>query len=145
MGVTLFYILGLASNLFMIAIYLVRRKRSLLSLRRVGQWYFLLAIPAVAAIVLLRNDDHYARYGIFLGIFLAFLLLEWIYDFKLRFDWRRNWKLLSPYLMLYYAANYGFVVMPLKFSHSAWQGVTMLIVVVAQIAVNLSTHTQKKT
>jgi len=109
-------------------------------LRRVGRWYFILAIPALVNILLLRYDAQFVRYGIFLGLFLAFLLVEWVYDYRLHIDWRRNWKLLAPYLALYYAANYGFVVMPWKMEHRALQGITMLVVVVIQISVNVATH-----
>ena len=140
MGQIVFFILGLVSNIYMIAIFLLRRKYALINLRRVGRWYFILAVPALVNVLLLRNDDQFARYGIFLGIFMAFLLVEWVYDYQLRIDWRRNWKLLTPYLALYYAANYGFVVMPWKFENYVWQGITMLIVVVIQIALNLATH-----
>jgi hypothetical protein len=140
MGQIIFFILGLVSNVYMVAIFLIRRKNDSVTLRRVGRWYFILAIPAIINLFLFKNDDQFIRYGIFLGIFLAFLLVEWIYDFRLQFDWRRNWKLLTPYLALYYAANYGFIVMPWKIEHRAWQGIVMLIAVVIQIAVNLATH-----
>jgi hypothetical protein len=140
MGQTLFFALGLVSNAYMIAVFLVRRKRDLVTLRRVGRWYFILAIPAVIDLFLLNHNDQFVRYGIFLAIFLTFLLVEWVFDYRLHIDWRRNWKLLTPYLALYYAANYGFVVMPWKFSHLAWQGIAMLILVIVQVAVNLATH-----
>jgi hypothetical protein len=140
MGQIVFFILGLVSNIYMMAIFLIRRKRSLTMLRRVGRWYFILAIPALVNILLLRYDAQFVRYGIFLGLFLAFLLVEWVYDYRLHIDWRRNWKLLAPYLALYYAANYGFVVMPWKMEHRALQGITMLVVVVIQISVNVATH-----
>jgi hypothetical protein len=140
MGQIVFFILGLVSNAYMIAIFLIRRRQDFIKLRRVGRWYLILAIPAVVDLFLLRNNDQFMRYGIFLGIFLTFLLVEWVFDFRLTIDWRRNWKMLTPYLALYYAANYGFIVMPWKIENHAWQGITMLVVVTIQIAVNVATH-----
>ena len=75
-------------------------------------------------------------------IFLAFLLLEWLFDFVLKINfrenWKKNWKSLVPYLGLYYATNYGFVVMPWKTS-LIW-GIIMLCLFIIQIIVNLRSH-----
>jgi len=78
------------------------------------------------------------QYSIFLGIFLAYLALEWMYDFVLKIPFRQNWKLLTPYLCLYYAMNYGFVVMVWK--TSLLGGIVMLALFIIQIIVNISTH-----
>jgi hypothetical protein len=69
-----------------------------------------------------------------------FLLVEGIYDFilKLPFREKTNWWLLAPYLSLYYAMNYGFIVMPWKTSLAA--GVVMVCLFVIQIVANLRTH-----
>jgi hypothetical protein len=107
-----------------------------------GWIYLLLAIPAVYGIFLAYQENETVRYAIFLGIFLAFLLLEWLFDYVLKINfrenWRKNWKWLVPYLGLYYAMNYGFVVMPWKNS-LAW-GLTMLGLFIIQIIANLRSH-----
>jgi hypothetical protein len=114
-----FFALGLVNSIFLILLFLVRKNRITL-LYRFGWIYFILAIPAVYGIFLVYQENETARYTIFLGIFLAFLLIEWLYDyvFKINFreNWKKNWKWLAPYLGLYYAMNYGFVVMPWKTS-----------------------------
>ena len=136
-----FFILGLVNNVFLIFIFLIRKNRLAL-LRRIGWVYLLLAIPAVYGIFLVVHEQKTVRYGIFLGIFLAYLLLEWLYDYVLKIDfrenWRKNWKWLVPYLGLYYAMNYGFVVMPWKTS-LIW-GIIMLGLFIIQIIANLSSH-----
>jgi len=82
------------------------------------------------------------KYGIFLGIFLVFLLFEWLLDYALKINFRenlkKNWKWTVPYLTLYYAMNYGFVVMPWKTS-VAW-GLVMLGLFIIQIITNLGSH-----
>ena len=83
-------------------------------LRRIGWVYLLLAIPAVYGIFLALQEQKDVRYSIFLGIFLVFLALEGIYDWILKLPFRQNWKLLIPYLCLYYSMNYGFIVMVWK-------------------------------
>jgi len=137
----LFFILGLVNNAFLIFIFLICKNRPSL-LQRSGWSYLLLAIPAAYGIFLVVQEQKSVQFIIFLGIFLAYLLLEWLYDFALKInfreDWRRNWKLVTPYLFLYYAMNYGFIVMSWKTS-MIW-GVIMLCLFIIQIAANLWTH-----
>jgi hypothetical protein len=136
-----FFILGLVNSVFLIFIFLIRKNRLAL-LRRIGWVYLLLAIPAAYCIILVVQEQKTIRYGILLGIFLAFLLLEWLYDYVLKINfrenWKKNWKSVVPYLGLYYAMNYGFVVMPWKTS-LAW-GLIMLGLLVIQIIANLRSH-----
>ena len=136
-----FFILGLVNSVLLIFIFLIR-KNGLALLRRIGWVYLLLAIPAVYGIFLVIQEQKTVRYSIFLGIFLAFLALEWLFDYVLKINfrenWKKNWKWLGPYLALYYAMNYGFVVMPWKTS-LAW-GLIMLGLFVIQIIANLSSH-----
>ena len=118
----LFFILGLVNSVFLIFIFLIRKNRLAL-VQRIGRIYFLLAIPAIYGIILVVQEQKTVRYSIFLGIFLAYLLVEWLFDYVLKINfrenWRKNWKWLVPYLGLYYAMNYGFVVMPWK-THLSW-------------------------
>jgi len=137
-----FFVLGLVNSILLIFIFLIRKNRLAL-LRRIGWFYLLLAIPAVYGIFLVVQEQKTVRYSIFLGIFLAYLALEWLYDYVLKVPFRekRNWKLLVPYLGLYYAMNYGFVVMPWKTS-IMW-GIIMLCLFIIQIIANLRTHPPK--
>jgi len=135
----LFFILGLVNNLFLIFIFLIRKDKMVL-LKRIGWVYLLLAIPAVYGIFLVAQEQKSVQYSIFLGIFLAFLALEGLYDHILKIPFRKNWKLLTPYLVLYYAMNYGFVVMVWKTSLP--RGLLMLGLYIIQIIVNICTHSR---
>ena len=136
-----FFILGLVNSVFLILIFLIRKNR-LVILQRIGWGYLLLAIPAAYGIFLVVQEQKTVQYAIFLVIFLAFLLLEWLFDFVLKINfrenWKKNWKSLVPYLGLYYAMNYGFVVMPWKTS-LIW-GIIMLGLFIIQIITNLRSH-----
>jgi len=140
----LFFILGIVNNLFLIYIFLIRKKMTIL--QRVGKFYFLLAIPAVYGIFLVQQENKAVQYSIFLGIFLAFLSSEFLYDYILKIPFRENlkkyWKPAIPYLALYYAMNYGFVVMIWK-NYSKTGGIIMLGFFIIQIIVNISTHNLK--
>ena len=101
----LFFWLALANNIMLIIIFSIRKKVDLRTLGRVGAIYLLLALPAAFGLYLAVREPGAARHAIFLGIFLAFLALEGIYDFVLKVPFRENWdwRLLTPYLALYYA------------------------------------------
>ena len=139
----LFFFLALANNILLIVIFVIRKRPELPRLRRVGVIYLLLALPAAYALALALREPGAARHAIFLGIFLAFLALEGIYDFVLKIPFRESWdwRLLTPYLALYYAMNYGFVVMVWKSSLAG--GILMLVLFVVQIAINIITHPRK--
>lgn len=107
-------------------------------MRRIGPVYLLLAIPAVVGTYLVVQEQKALQYGIFLGIFLAYLVLEWLYDFVWKVPFRQNWKLTTPYLALYFAMNYGFVVMVWRTSLTG--GILMLGLFIVQILVNVATH-----
>ena len=134
----LFFALGLVNNLFLIFIFLIRGTRGIAPLQRIGPAYLLLAIPAVVAIVLVFQEQKALQYAIFLGIFVAFLAVEGLYDFVWKLPFRQSWKLAAPYLALYFAMNYGFVVMVWKTSLEG--GLLMIALFILQILVNLVTH-----
>jgi len=136
-----FFILGLINSIFLIFIFLIRKSR-LDILERIGWTYLLLAIPASYGFFLVVQEGKSIQYSIFLGIFLVFLLFEWLLDYALKINFRenlkKNWKWTVPYLALYYAMNYGFVVMPWKTS-IVW-GLVMLGLFIIQIITNLGSH-----
>ena len=136
-----FFILGLINSIFLIFIFLIRKSR-LDILERIGWTYLLLAIPASYGFFLVAQEDKSIQYGIFLGIFLVFLLFEWLLDYALKINFRenmkKNWKWTVPYLALYYATNYGFIVMPWK-TYLPW-GLVMLGLFIIQIITNIRSH-----
>ena len=140
-----FFITGIVNSIALIAIFLIRKEK-LDTLRKYGKMYFLLALPAIANIFLVFYEDADIRYFIFLIIFLVFLVVEWLYDYKIQTDfrenWLKNWKWTIPYLGLYWAMNYGFVVMPWK-SHLLW-GIPMLVLFIIQIIANIRSHPKAK-
>jgi TRAP-type C4-dicarboxylate transport system permease small subunit len=80
-----------------------------------------------------------------LGIFLAFLVIEILYDWVLKIPFRENmdWRLLVPYVFLYISVNYGFMVMLWKY-YSVPGGIILLAMFVLQITINILTHSLGK-
>lgn len=137
---TFFFALGLVNSAFLIFIFLIR-KNHLDLLQNIGWTYFLLAIPALYAIYLVHQEQKTVRYTIFLGIFLAFLVIEALYDWILKVPFREtmDWRLLTPYVALYISMNYGFVVMAWKY-YSMPYGIILLVLFVIQIITNILSH-----
>jgi hypothetical protein len=137
----LFFFTGLVNSIYLICIFLVRKKENLPLLQKVGGFYFLLAIPSIYGIFLVQVEQQSVQYSIFLGIFLLFLLLEGVFDFILKIPFRKNWTLLTPYLILYFVMNYGFVIMVWK--NNLWEGMILLALFIIQIIVNIWSHPRK--
>ena len=135
-----YFALGLVNSVVLIFIFLIRNDYPDL-LQRIGWMYFLLAIPAIYAVFLVQKEHKTPRYTIFLGIFLAFLAIEALYDWILKIPFREtmDWKQLVPYVALYISMNYGFVVMTWKY-YSVPYGVILLLAFVIQIIANIVTH-----
>ena len=135
-----YFALGLVNSVFLIFIFLIR-KNHLDLLQRIGWTYLLLAIPAIYAIYLVQLEQKTPRYTIFLGIFLAFLAIEALYDWILKIPFREtmDWRQLAPYVALYISMNYGFVIMTWKY-YSVPYGIILLVLFVIQIIVNIATH-----
>jgi hypothetical protein len=134
-----FFALGIANNLALTVIFVLRKGRLDL-VRRFGWLYFLLAVPAAYGIVLAQRERAPTQYTIFLAIFMAFLAVEALYDWILKIPFRENadWRLLAPYIVLYICSSYGFVVMVWRDSVPA--GVLMLTLTAMQLGANAATH-----
>jgi len=135
---TFYFLLGIVNSLLLIAIFLLVRYAKAAQVATAGKVYLALAVPAIIGIVLAQQQQKPVQYTIFLGIFLAFLMLEGIYDFVLKVSFRDNWKLLTPYLLLYWSMNYGFIVVTWR--HSKLQGGILLGLFVLQILANIRSH-----
>ena len=140
---TYYFILGIVNNLFLISIFIISKIFGMDKFKGLGIAYLLLTIPSEYMILIAGRDHEPYQYIVFLSIFIAFLILEGVYDYILKIPFRRNWKLLIPYLTLYWSMNYGFIVMVWK--NSLVQGGIMLGLFILQLTANLISHTRKKT
>ncbi len=132
-----FFVLGLANSIFLVLIFIIRGSH-LAFIQSYGWIYLLLALPTIYVISLVRAEPNATQLIIFLSIFLAFLALEGILDFIWKIPFRENWLILTPYLALYYAMNYGFIVLVWKDSRP--KGILMLSLFIIQLVANFITH-----
>lgn len=134
----LFFAIALLNNLLLIIIFAFRKAKNLKAMKTAGYIYFALALPAVWAVIMAIMQNKAINYIIFIIIFVCYLILEFIYDYALKINFRKNWKLLLPYLILYIPMNYGFLVMAWKASFL--QGGIIAGLLTGQIILNLISH-----
>lgn len=138
----IYFLLGLLNSLFLISIFIIRKTNDISLIKKIGKLYIIsMTIVATFEIIVGAIQQIEVQYMIFLVIFLAYLLLEVVYDYILKLDFRNNWKLLVPYLCLYYAMNYGFVIMVWKTSLT--KGMILLALFIIQIVTNIISHSKK--
>jgi hypothetical protein len=138
MFINYYFVLGLVNNVFLSLIFLLVATHNISVVERYGWIYLLLLIPTICAFFLKKPKKDAKRYTVFLGIFIAFLIIEAMYDHVFKISFRENWLLLVPYIILYWGMNYGFAVMVWKTSHR--RGIIMIGLFVIQIIVNIFSH-----
>jgi len=106
-----------------------------------GRAYLLLSLPALYLIYAAFTQGKPSKYAIFLMIFLAFLSIDFLYDFVFKVSFRKIWILLVPYLTLYWSMNYGFFVMAWK--NSRVQGSIIVGLFIMQLTSNILSHSKK--
>lgn len=141
-----YFALGLVNSLWLIVIFLLVKFSTPANVKVVGASYLLLGIPGINAITSAQRLQKPVQYSIFLAIFLAFLVLEGVYDHILkvpfRESFRKYWKQWIPYLLLYWSMNYGFIAMAWKYS--AMQGAILAGLFILQLTANILSHTKSQ-
>ncbi|MCF7930731.1 MAG: hypothetical protein K9L02_04435 [Acholeplasmataceae bacterium] len=137
-----FFTLGIINNLLLISVFLSVKMFKESFVKKIGVVYLLLIIPSIYGIIMAIQQNKQYQYSVFLGIFIAFLILEGTYDFILKVPFRKNWKLLVPFLVLYWSMNYGFIVM--AWQNSLAQGAIVFGLFLIQLSANLLSHTKKR-
>lgn len=136
----LYVILAFLNNFLLIMVFIIRRSQNWERVKKIGYVYLSLSVPAIFSLIQAYIENKSSDFVIFISIFLIFLFLELLFDHILKIDFRskNKWYLLVPYLLFYYAMNYGFVVM--VWLINPYLGITMLGLFLIQIFVNVISH-----
>ena len=140
----IFLLLSFMNSLFLITIFIVRKRLNWAGVKKIGYGYFCLGPLAIYAMILVIREQQDSAYNVFLLVFLCYLAMEILLDHVLKIEFRmlKRWYLLVPYLVLYYAMNYGFMVMSWKI-HVVW-GILLLGLFILQIVTNAKSHSPLK-
>jgi len=133
------FIVGLYHNILLIILFYYRKRNELDKIELTGKIYLIGITPLVLMLLiwsLLRKEER--NILILNGLILLFVLLEILYDWILKIEFRSNWKFLVPYLILYYIANYAIVVLP--WEENKVFGEILLGLMILQLGVNTWSH-----
>jgi len=137
------FVLGLLHNLLLVSIFYSRRIRNEGLLRKFGLAYLILTIPlTIISLIFSIVEGMASWYTIYLAIVLVYLLVEALLDWVLKIDFRSNWKLLIPYLVLYFFANYALVMIVWRTNLTL--GIIILVLYIIQLIFNALSHNKVK-
>jgi hypothetical protein len=139
---TLLFVIALFANLILILIFLYRKKEDYILIKKIGYGLYVVGLLDIFAIIMVVIQGEDTRLIWFLGFYLAFLVIELLFDYILKIDFRTNWKLLTLYLIFYYMANYSLIMMNWLFSSTL--GLIILILFIIQLLANILTHQTAK-
>ncbi len=135
----LLFALGILINLFFTLIFFLIKKQRLDLVKPIGIILFSITLPGAVSLLILMIIEGIRIVFIMFGVFiLSFLIIEIVYDYILKLEFRSDKKLLVPYVILYYAMNYGLIVM--NWSVNLTYGIIILILSIVQLAFNISNH-----
>jgi hypothetical protein len=139
MFVELAFILGLVHNLLLICIFYSRGIKNENLLRKFGLAYLILIIPlAIISLILSIFEGKESWNTAYLAVVLVYLGFEVLLDWVLKKEFRSNWKVLIPYLALYFFANYALVMIVWKSNLTL--GIILLALYIIQLIVNIFSH-----
>ncbi|MDD5499782.1 MAG: hypothetical protein PHT91_02825, partial [Candidatus Nanoarchaeia archaeon] len=99
----------------------------------------ILIIPlTITALILSILEGLESWNSYFLIGVLVFLGLELLFDWVLKKDFRKNWKLLTLYLPLYFFANYALIMIVWELNTTL--GIILLILYIIQLIFNTFSH-----
>jgi len=106
-GELLFVVSALLFNLFIIGVYLAQKLNKPALVHKFGIALLCLTVPfLVAFISFLIAGKPTWQYLVFLAIFV-YMFLEWLWDYRMKIDFRSQPKLHIPYIILFYIVLFG--------------------------------------
>lgn len=134
-----FFIMGLYHNVLLSLLFYFSKQKNSIWIKNIGKTY-LFGIAPLISIALIWGVIISLELSklILILIIIAFVLLEILFDWILKINFRKNWLLLIPYLIFYYSANYAIVIIP--WDYNIIYGIILLILMIIQIGINTWSH-----
>jgi hypothetical protein len=106
-GELLFVVSALLFNLFIIGVYLAQKLNKPALVHKFGIALLCLTVPFLVALIsfLIAGKPTW-QYLVFLAIFV-YMFLEWLWDYRMKIDFRSQPKLHIPYIILFYIVLFG--------------------------------------
>jgi hypothetical protein len=104
-----FVVSGVLFNLMVIGVYIAQKRERLKLVRIFGSVVICLGIPLSAVFVNYLLQGRALWIIMYMGLILAYLVVELFLDFILKIEFRKRPILHVPYILLFYGASLGFI------------------------------------
>jgi uncharacterized membrane protein YfcA len=104
-----FVVSGVLFNLMIIGVYIAQKRERPKLVRTFGSVVICLAIPLLGVFVSYLLQGRAFWIVMYMGLILAYLVVELFLDFILKIEFRKKPILHVPYIILFYGACFGFI------------------------------------
>jgi hypothetical protein len=115
----LFVLTGVLFHLLIACIYVASRHKRLDLVRRLGSVVIALALPVCVMFVHSLLAGRPLRTMLYLAAILLYIGLEFVLDFILKIEFRKKPAIHIPYIIVFYAACFGFIAVSFSLD-STW-------------------------
>jgi hypothetical protein len=104
-----FVFTAIAFNLLIVGIFVASKNGWAKPARVFGSLWFLLTIPFAVVFVRYLIEGKKSGIMIYFGLVFLYILVEFLLDKVLKFDFRQKWSTHAPYIVLEYIALYSLI------------------------------------
>ena len=104
-----FVLTAIAFNLLIVCIFVAQKNGWAKAARFIGLLWLLLTIPFSVVFVRYLTEGNRPGMMVYFGFVFLYILVEFLLDYVLKFDFRRKWITHAPYIVLEYIALYGLI------------------------------------
>jgi hypothetical protein len=104
-----FVLTAIAFNLLIAGIFVAQKNGWSRSVKVIGVLWLLLTIPFAVVFVHYWAEGKKPGIMVSFGLVFLYILVEFLLDFVLKFDFRQKWITHSPYIVLEYVALYSLI------------------------------------
>jgi hypothetical protein len=105
----IFVLTAIAFNLLIVGIFVAQKKRLAKAVKFIGMLWLLLTIPFAVVFVRYLTEGKRPGMMVYFGCLFLYILIEFLLDYVLKFDFRKKWITHAPYIVLEYIALYSLI------------------------------------
>jgi len=104
-----FVLTAIAFNLLIVCIFVAQKNGWAKSVKVISILWLLLSIPFAVVFVRYLTEEKMPGIMVSFGLVFLYILVEFLLDFVLKFNFRQKWSTHAPYIVLEYIALYSLI------------------------------------
>jgi hypothetical protein len=105
----IFVLTAIAFNLLIVGIFVAQKNGLAKAVKFIGMLWLGLTIPFAVVFVRYLTEGKRPGMMVYFGFVFLYILIEFLLDYVLKFDFRKKWITHAPYIVLEYIALYGLI------------------------------------